>query len=87
MGKSILVMDTPKYCISCPCHFCEMNGRVWCGKENKTLYADDIETFKPDWCPLQDAPDYKEVSDDPYSVGNPYDYGWNACLTQILNGG
>lgn len=51
MGKSILVLDeTPKTCIDCPCHFAEDTGRVWCGKEQKELLSDDIEVYKPDWC-------------------------------------
>lgn len=55
MSKSILVLDTPDACIDCPCHFADDGGMVWCGKENKRLLTDDIETFKPDWCPLREA--------------------------------
>lgn len=61
MSKSILVIDTPKVCIDCPCHFAEDTGRVWCGKEKKDLLSDDIETFKPDWCPLVELPQKKEL--------------------------
>lgn len=60
MSKSIFVIDTPETCIDCPCHFAEDTGRVWCGKENKELWADDIEAFKPDWCLLQDLPEKYE---------------------------
>lgn len=85
MSKSILVIDAPNYCIDCPCHFVGMSGQVWCGKENKELLLDDIETFKPDWCPLRDLPgkldedieDYEEM----YYVG-----GWNECIDEILKG-
>ncbi len=56
MSKSILVMDTPEACIDCPCHFTEDTGRVWCGKEKKELLIDDIETYKPTWCPLKEIP-------------------------------
>lgn len=87
MGKSILVMDAPEFCIGCPCHFAYDNGQVWCGKEDKELLADDIETFKPDWCPLRDAPTKKNKN--PYHNEHESGYidGWNDCLDQILNGG
>lgn len=90
MGKSILVMETPNRCIECPCHFAYDNGTVWCGKEDKELLADDIETFKPDWCPLQDAPEKKggiRGNLPEYDTDNHYEIGWNACIDQILNGG
>lgn len=78
MSKSILVIDTPDYCINCPCHFAEMSGQVWCGKENKELLSDDIETFKPDWCPLRDLPEKYE----PVSMN--FEHGFNACIDEIL---
>lgn len=91
MGKSVLVMETPEHCIDCPCHFAYENGTVWCGKENKELLADDIETFKPDWCPLRNIPKrkYEEdeglIYDDFAHLGRQFFEGWNACLDRILN--
>lgn len=29
-------------------------GANRCGKENKEILTDDIEAFKPDWCPLKE---------------------------------
>lgn len=78
MSKSILVIDTPKACIDCPCHFAGMSGQVWCGKENKELLSDDIETLKPDWCPLRDLLEkYEPISMD-------FERGHNACIDEIL---
>lgn len=87
MSKSILVIDTPKCCIDCPCHFVEDTGIVWCGKENKRLLTDDIETFKADWCPLRDLPEKRKTP-----LQYPYLHqiiadGFNACIDEILEGG
>ena len=99
MSKSILVIDTPENCIDCPCHFAGMSGQVWCGKENKELLADDIQTFKPDWCPLKDVPSKKkeiEYLTRPDRRGGVETYGetrnreaigWNMCIDEILKGG
>lgn len=91
MGKSILVIDTPKSCKECPCGSAEetMSLDFYCCCEvlDCQISEDKYDLEKPDWCPLQDIPEHKEVSDDPYCVGNPYDYGWNNCLDQIMNGG
>ena len=54
MSKAILVIDTPECCIDCPCHFAE--DIVWCGVKDQELETDDIETYKPDWCPLKPMP-------------------------------
>lgn len=87
MGKSILVMETPERCIDCPCHYSYDNGTVWCGKEDKELMADDIETFKPDWCPLQDMPEKKDKNPYHNERESGYVNGWNDCIDHILNGG
>lgn len=79
MSKSILVIDTPDYCIDCPCHFAGMSGQVWCGKENKELLADDIQTFKPDWCPL------RELSNKSDGFHGNMDY--NNFIHKLLEGG
>ena len=57
MSKVLLVMDEPNACIDRPVHFTGASGQVWCGKEKKCLLSDDIETFKPDWCPLKEVPE------------------------------
>lgn len=96
MSKSILVMDTPEVCIDCPCHFTEDTGKVWCGKEQQELLTDDIETFKPDWCPLKELPEkkietlYLNREDNLRNIetyGEKRDMlavGWNMCIDKIL---
>lgn len=84
MSKSILVIDTPKACIDCPCHFAGESGMVMCGVEKKKLLAEDIETFKPDWCPLKHAPMYKNDRGN-FSVEELQRiFGYNECLEDIL---
>jgi hypothetical protein len=33
---------------------------VVCGVNKEKLMADDIETYKPDWCPLRPVPEKKK---------------------------
>lgn len=84
MSKAVLVLDMPKSCIDCPCHFAEENGMVYCGVMKKGLLSDDIETYKPDWCPLRELPEkaYHEY----YCDNGRYDRGWNACIDAITGG-
>lgn len=84
MSKSILVIDTPECCGKCPC-FLEVSTDC-CGVNGK-----DIDSHgKPDWCPLRDFPEMKEIrnfclgSDDYAQQG--YQQGWNACIDEILKG-
>lgn len=83
MSKAVLVMDMPKYCIDCPCHFADDTGAVICGKEDKVLLSDDIQTYKPGWCPLRELP--KRISGS-QKYKNDYEKGWNACLDTIIGG-
>lgn len=102
MGKSILVMETPKRCMEC--QMCFHADDLSIGKfEYKRLYScrfapsdaedfylPDISSTKPDWCPLQDMPERKgsiRGSLPKYDTDNHYEIGWNDCLDQILNGG
>ena len=84
MSKSILVIDTPKCCIDCPCHFVEDTVIVWCGIKKKVLLANDIEVFKPDWCPLLDLPKEKDVVFDDKSIWAERRRGFNSCINEIL---
>ena len=79
--KSILVMDMPSSCIDCPCHFAGMSTVV-CGVNKKKLMADDIETYKPEWCPLRPAPEKKQTTDDFWQ--GCVNIVRNACIDEIL---
>lgn len=88
MSKSVLVMDTPKYCALCVLRsgvhhpFCRANNR-------------DITDLSiiPDWCPLKPLPEKMKVTgiyNSEYfkAGGKPpsYKIGWNACIDEITGG-
>mgnify|MGYP006356253557 CR=1 FL=1 len=93
--KAILVIEMPSRCIDCPCHFAEMNTVV-CGVNKEQLLTDDIETHKPDWCPLKPMPKKKKERysmNRQTSTGHWETYGeetdsvavgYNACIDEIL---
>lgn len=82
MSKSVLVIDTPKYCAVCVLRsgvhhpFCRVNNR-------------DITdlSIRPDWCPLKPLPekdDFVNVPHDEYYTG--YHDGWDNCIDEITGG-
>lgn len=63
MSKSILVLDTPKYCGECPiCASWQAsafsNREYWCTVSNNTS-VDQYD--KPNWCPLKSMPEKIDV--------------------------
>lgn len=94
MSKAILLLDMPKCCIDCPLHYYDIDSIMpfWCGACCKELKTDDFETYKPDWCPLKEAPEIKKVDEeaefiDMFAWENGFDRGYNACIDEILGGG
>lgn len=80
--KAILVLDEmPSSCIDCPCHFAGMSTVV-CGVNKKKLLTDDIETYKPDWCPLKPLPDKNPHTENVLEIF--VNTGYNACIDEIL---
>lgn len=88
MSKSVLVIDTPKYCALCVLRsgvlhpFCRVNNR-------------DITdlSIRPDWCPLKPLPEKMKVTgfynDEYFKVGGKppsYKIGWNKCIDEITGG-
>lgn len=89
MNKSVLVINTPKYCALCVLRsgahhpFCRVNNR-------------DITdlSIRPDWCPLKELPEKMKVTglyNGEYfkAGGKPpsYKIGWNKCIDAIAGGG
>lgn len=82
MSKSVLVMDTPKYCALCALRsgvlhpFCRVNNR-------------DITdlSIRPDWCPLK-----KPLPEKSTTENDMTDYqcgmvdGRNQCIDEITGG-
>lgn len=85
MSKAVLVMDMPNNCIDCPCHFAGMSTVV-CGVNKKKLLTDDIETYKPDWCPLRELPKKKEDNANNSESFACFKLGYNACIDELLKG-
>lgn len=84
MSKSVLVLNTPKYCASCALRsgilhpFCRANRR-------------DITdlSIRPGWCPLKPLPEKKEYIvpiDNVESQKDIIAVGWNACINEITGG-
>lgn len=81
MSKSVLVINTPKYCALCVLRsgvlhpFCRVNNR-------------DITDLSiiPDWCPLMDLPE-KDNGDYPANTFDAgFAEGWNQCIDEITGG-
>lgn len=82
MSKSVLVIDTPKYCALCVLRsgvlhpFCRVNNR-------------DITdlSIRPDWCPLKPLPEKMTI---PRGARNTddleYAAGYNTCINEITGG-
>lgn len=73
MGKSILIIDTPKCCGECP-----MSGTSVCRKWNRK----DAKTFPKD-CQLKELPKKKSETSK-YGSNVYYAEGYNACIDEIL---
>ena len=83
MSKAVLVMDMPSKCIDCPLHFVD-EPNYWCGANMKDLLTDDIETYKPDWCPLRELPNPKEKGKAENILEIFTNAGYNACIDELL---
>ena len=81
MSKSVLVIDTPKYCALCVLRsgvlhpFCRVNNR-------------DITdlSIRPDWCPLKPLPEEKEEEYWRSKLSLAWIRGWNTCISKITGG-
>lgn len=77
MSKSVLVINTPKYCALCVLRsgvlhpFCRVNNR-------------DITdlSIRPDWCPLKPLPE-KMTGVAQTDHWNSIKEGWNECIDEI----
>lgn len=82
MSKSVLVIDTPKYCALCVLRsgvlhpFCRVNNR-------------DITdlSIRPDWCPLKPLPEKMIIPRGARNTdGLEYASGYNTCINEIKGG-
>ena len=76
MSKAILVIDMPESCDECPLLLRSYEERC-CLPEKRNSF-----TTKPDWCPLQPAPEEELVwFDDEWG---DWERGYNSCLHEII---
>ena len=85
MSKSILVIDTPDKCWKCSCCGSYQSSafserEYWCCAMDKDVDANT----KPDWCPLKELSDKKDVYWLADNAG--WSSGYNACIDDILGG-
>lgn len=92
MSKSILVIDTPETCLDCRfCRELHEGIEVCCelsdepnDKELCRMIEADYCQENPDWCPMKDAPEYKNLKNE---RDKDIALGWNRCLSELLEGG
>ena len=79
--KAILMIDMPKNCEECSCHFDDSDYGMYCVPKFRSL---DYPYEKPSWCPLRPLPD-KLISE--MVLGNAFArgccQGWNDCIDEI----
>ena len=91
--KSILVIDTPNSCVTCPLSFYSQVYREYqCrGREyyrtisNYEWQCKQIgQDLRPHFCPLLPLPEYKDIDwlADDYEDGRVI--GWNECIDYIV---
>jgi len=101
INKSVLVIDTPSSCVTCPLSFyTEMYSEHQCrGTEGINGYSRTISEYgegaeKPDWCPLSSLPErinlcqYVEngALDMDGILNYQYAQGYNDCISEIMEG-
>lgn len=91
MNKSILVIDTPKNCITCQYRFGKWNEEVGtfhiCSICDERLREEDFGENRADFCPLKPLPQKRELEESGNSLIDDckeyYTDGWNDCLDEI----
>lgn len=84
-GKALFVMDMPEKCLECQM----LNGSDECilQSEDQNFDADTWDDLM-NGCPLKPMPEKRsgvDYLDTPFQ--HPaFDYGWNACIDEILEG-
>lgn len=97
-NKSILILDTPETCVDCQfCYELDEGIEAYCSitdddKDKSLMKEIDCEDGycqgKPDWCPLKELPERKEITET-YRWEDrlpSFKCGWNWCLDEIMRG-
>ena len=87
MSKGILVMDMPDSCMRCNFLYCDAeNNSESCQAREKSRIVDLEKEDKPDWCPLREMTERKDVPSVATMKDLAYICGWNACIDAIGGG-
>ena len=79
MSKAVLVMDMPKECGKCNLYDPEYDV---CEPTDKY-----VRTFgKPDWCPLRELMEKKDLKNALTMTNLGWIEGYNACIDELLGG-
>ena len=83
MSKAILILDKmPSSCFNCPVLMADFGI---CRSKNSKLIKFEEAYRKPDWCPLKEVPEkYTDLVPTRDLHSGEYEYGWNACIDEIL---
>lgn len=91
MSKAVLVLDMPQTCKDCPLNYSNDCDDSVCIPTENLIYPEWIEeNRKPDWCPLYELPQKKNVAKDLLDgqrMPAYYEMGWNACVEELANMG
>jgi len=84
MDKAILVIDMPYSCDDCPlCYGNDISD--WClvmGHFRGDVWGHTTNHTKPDWCPLNPAPEEQEIWFD--DERSDWERGYNNCVREIV---
>lgn len=80
MAKAVLFMDMPESCDMCDlCYTLPFGNKICCIKLKGVP-----RQKRPDFCPLREMPEKKEINYYMNSKEKGVVEGWNACLDKIL---
>lgn len=89
MGKVVLVMEDPMFCMNCPLKkHRRKTDEYFCGiahQTDKDYYWEKVNMdskVKPDWCPLKPAPEEQEIWHD--DERSDWERGYNNCVREIV---
>lgn len=81
MSKAVLVMNMPESCFGCNFMYCDEESDTETCQAMETERDIDLIEDRPDWCPLRELPEKKELY---LSINKWYCVGFNDCLDDIL---
>ena len=90
------VESLPRSCFYCDCCHTKqydsrykLDGEKFCGIENMEVgyYYDhnyEDNAGRPNWCPLREIPEQKEIFNNCDDYLNGVDDGWNECIDAMI---